>query len=308
MNDPHDTLPSLNALRAFEAASRHLSFRRAAEELRVTEGAVGQHVRGLEAALGLKLFERKPRRLTLTGNGQTYAASVRRAFDLLVEATQALRPESLKLTVSVTPTFAAKWLIPRLPDFTAAHPEIDLRIVATERNSHFQADGVDLAVRYGFPPFGPGLNTALLFDDILVAVASPRAVGNARGAPGTTRAIGRLLERHALLHDAHDQWPQFLAQLHHPKSATQGKHIRFNQTSLAIDAASEGQGIALSHYAFVARDIAAGRLMRVFTEELNTGAGFYLVSPRKSRHPEPVALLRAWLIDQARAEPQAAVN
>lgn len=305
MNDPHETLPSLNALRAFEAASRHLSFRRAAEELRVTEGAIGQHIRGLEAALGLKLFERRPRRLALTENGQTYAASVRRAFDLLVKATEALRPQSLKLTVSVTPTFAAKWLIPRLPDFTTAHPDIDLRIVATERNSHFQADGVDLAVRYGSPPFGPGLNTTLLFDDILIAVASPRAIGTMRG---NSRTLGRLLDRHALLHDAHDLWPLFLAQRHQPKSATQGKHIRFNQTSLAIDAASEGQGIALAHYAFVARDIAAGRLVRVLADELHTGAGFYLISPRKPRQAEAVALLRAWLLDQAHAEPQAAVN
>ncbi|CAB3792402.1 Glycine cleavage system transcriptional activator [Paraburkholderia caffeinitolerans] len=299
MKDPNETLPSLNALRAFEAASRHLSFRRAAEELGVTEGAVGQHIRGLETALALKLFERKPRALALTENGQSYAVSVRRAFDLLVEATQALRPQPLKLAMTVTPTFAAKWLIPRLPDFTAAHPEIDLRIVATERLSHFQTDGVDLAVRYGSPPFGAGLNAELLFDDILIAVAAPRALAGARKANG-------IVARHALLHDAHNLWPQFLAQIHQPLPSAAKKHIRFNQTSLAIDAALEGQGIALAHWAFVARDVAAGRLTRVFEDELRTDAGFYLVFPRKLQHPEPVAKLREWLHQQASAQSQAA--
>ncbi len=154
MTEAIGRLPSLNALRAFEAASRHLNFRIAAEELGVTQGAVAQQVRGLEAELDMKLFERHPRALTLTENGRRYAGSVRRAFDLLTEATQALRPEPLRLTVSVTPTFASKWLIPRLPAFLEAHPDIDLRILATDRLSHFQADAVDLAVRYGRPPFG----------------------------------------------------------------------------------------------------------------------------------------------------------
>lgn len=304
MKNPNEPLPSqlpsLNALRAFEAASRHLSFRRAAEELGVTEGAIGQHIRGLETALALKLFERKPRGLALTENGKDYAVGVRRAFDLLVEATQALRPQALRLAMSVTPTFAAKWLIPRLPDFTAAHPEIDLRIVATERLSHFQTDGVDLAVRYGSPPFGAGLHAELLFDDILIAVAAPRSLAG-------TRKTNGIVARHALLHDAHNLWPQFLAQIHQPLPSAAEKHIRFNQTSLAIDAALEGQGIALAHWAFVARDVAAGRLTRVFEDELRTGAGFYLVFPRKLQRPEPVAKLRAWLHQQALAQAQAAL-
>ncbi|RWF15024.1 MAG: LysR family transcriptional regulator, partial [Mesorhizobium sp.] len=140
-------LPSLNALRAFEVATRHLNFRLAAEELRVTQGAVAQQVRGLEAELGLKLFERQPRTLALTEAGRGYVANVRRAFELIAEATEALRPEPQHITISVTPTFASKWLIPRLPDFTAAHADIDLRIVASDRMANFQTDAVDLAVR-----------------------------------------------------------------------------------------------------------------------------------------------------------------
>ncbi|HHV66105.1 MAG TPA: LysR family transcriptional regulator, partial [Ochrobactrum intermedium] len=144
-------LPSLNGLRVFEVVTRHLNFRLAAEELGVTQAAVAQQIRGLEAELGLKLFERQPRTLVMTEAARAYIASVRRAFDLLSEATEMLRPEPQHLTVSVTPTFASKWLIPRLAEFTQAHPDIELRIVASDKVANFQTDAVDLAVRYGEP-------------------------------------------------------------------------------------------------------------------------------------------------------------
>lgn len=156
MSEDFAQLPPLNALRVFEVVARHLNFRRAADELGVTQGAVAQQVRSLEAHLAIKLFERLPRGLGLTDAGRSYQASIRRAFELIAEATQVLRPEPLHLTLSVTPTFASKWLIPRLPDFTASHSHIDLRVLATDRLSSFQNDAVDLAVRYGRPPFGPG--------------------------------------------------------------------------------------------------------------------------------------------------------
>ncbi|ABE36750.1 bacterial regulatory helix-turn-helix, lysR family protein [Paraburkholderia xenovorans LB400] len=297
MNDPLDPLPSLNALRAFEAASRHLNFRLAAGELGVTQGAVAQHVRGLESSIGLVLFERRPRALVLTENGRSYAASVRRAFDLLVEATQALRPQPLQLTISVTPTFAAKWLIPRLQDFTAAHPEIDLRIIATDRLSHFQTDAIDLAVRYGQPPFGVGLNAECLFESVLVAVGSPRLANELRSS-----GAARFFARYPLLHDAHNQWPPFLQEVLKQSAAIGEKNIRFNQTSLAIDAAMAGQGIALAPFAFVGRAIAMGGLSRIFDVELRTGSGFYVVTPRRLRHPGPVAAVRGWLLKQGREQ------
>jgi LysR family transcriptional regulator, glycine cleavage system transcriptional activator len=133
MSELYARLPPLNALRAFEAASRHLNFRLAAEELGVTQGAVAQHVRGLETVLGLKLFERHPRTLLLTESGRQYCVGVRRSFELLA-ATSALTPQARHVTVSVTPTFAAKWLLSRLPDFTSAYPDIDLRVLATGRS------------------------------------------------------------------------------------------------------------------------------------------------------------------------------
>ncbi len=183
-------LPSLNGLRAFEVASRHLNFRLAAEELGVTQGAVAQQVRNLEAQLGLHLFHRRSRSLFLTEAGRGYVTNIRKAFDLIAEATDVLRPEPAHLTISVTPTFATKWLIPRLTDFTEAYPLIDLRIVASDRVANFQTDAVDLAVRLGRPPFGPGLTAEHLFDQVLIAVASPAALTRL-GEDQATEAGGR---------------------------------------------------------------------------------------------------------------------
>ena len=295
MTDGFPRLPPLNGLRVFEAVTRHLNFRLAAEELGVTQGAVAQQVRGLEAGLGLKLFERRPRTLVLTEAGRSYAASIRRAFELIAEATETLKPEPKHLTVSVTPTFASRWLIPRLPEFTAAHPDIDLRILATDRISNFQTDAVDIAVRYGRPPFGPGLDAELLFEQVIVAVASPLLVERL----GPPDEAGNLL-RYALLHDAHNFWPQFLERACANGAITAAQNIRFNQTSLAIDAAIAGQGLALASLPFVQEDIATGRLVRPFATELRAGADFYLVSPRKPRRPEPVAAVRSWLRHSAR--------
>jgi LysR family transcriptional regulator, glycine cleavage system transcriptional activator len=185
MDDHRGRLPALNALRAFEASARHLNFRLAAEELGVTQGAVAQQVRGLEADLSVRLFDRLPRSLGLTDRGRGYASHLRRAFELMREATAALRPETSKVTISVTPSFASKWLISRLPEFTEAHPDIELRILATESLSNFHSDGVDIAVRQARPPFGPGIVADLLFEQEVVAVCSPSLLGRPRQlAPG----------------------------------------------------------------------------------------------------------------------------
>lgn len=297
MIPPLGPTPSLNALRAFEAASRHLNFRLAGLELGVTQGAVAQQIRALEAELGLKLFERQPRTLVLTHNGQRYATDVRRAFQMLATATQGLRPEPQHVTVSVTPTFATKWLIPRLADYTRQHPGVDLRILATERLAHFQTEAVDLAVRYGRPPFGPGLAADLLFEECLVAVGSPLLLRRS-GAPETVGDI----DRYVLLHDSQSAWADYFAHCKPPAPgapAPAPQAIWFNQTTLAIDAALTGQGLALVQKEFVAQDLSAGRLAKAFDEEQCTGAGYYLVAPRRQRAPEAVAGVKAWLLGQA---------
>lgn len=231
----------------------------------------------------------------MTEAGRSYVANIRRAFELIAEATEMLKPEPRHLTISVTPTFASRWLIPRLPDFTATHPDIDLRILATDRLSSFQTDAVDIAVRYGRPPFGAGLNTELLFEQVIVAVASPLLLEKL-GPPDEDDN----LTRYALLHDAHNFWPQFLERAYPGGVTASAKNIRFNQTSLAVDAAVAGQGLALASLFFVQDDIDAGRLARPFATELRVGSDFYLVSPRKPRHPEPTADVRSWLLTAAR--------
>lgn len=290
---PLHRLPPLNGLRAFEVAARHLNFRIAAEELGVTQGAVAQQVRGLEAELGLKLFDRLPRTLVLSEAGRAYAVHIRRAFELMAEATATIRPEPLHLTISVTPSFASKWLIPRLPDFLAAHPELDMRILASERISNFQSDAVDIAVRLGHPPFGAGLVADLLFEQELVAVCSPGLLPD-----GTVLTSGDLA-RFVLLHDTHNQWPEFVEKLHGGTPTAASKSIHFNHTSHAIEAAIAGQGMALASSIFVREDIAAGRLVRAFSETIRATSDFYVVSPRRPQHAQPVANVRDWLLRHA---------
>ena len=291
MQERSNRLPPLNGLRAFEAAARHLNCRLAAEELGVTQGAVAQHVRGLEADLGLKLFDRLPRALALTAPGRGYADHLRRAFALMVEATSALRPEPLRSTISVTPTFASKWLIPRLPDFAAAHPQVELRVLASETLANFQSDGVDVAVRQGRPPFGPGLVADLLFEQEVVAVCSPALL------PASPRPLATgALDQFALLHDAHDLWPEFAERALGRSLPMTSKRVRFNQTSLAIDAAIAGQGLAVASGFLVEQDLAAGRLVRAFAPGMRGALDSYVVVPRRPRRPESTGLIRSWLL------------
>jgi len=293
MSQGFNALPPLNALKVFEAVTRHLNFRLAAEELGVTQGAVAQQIRGLEASLGLKLFERLPRTLALTGAGAGYAVSIRQAFELIDEATRTLRPEPNRLTLSVTPTFASRWMLPRLPGFTAAWPDIDLRVLASERLVQFHHEGVDLAVRYGRPPFGAGLDATLLFSQTVLAVVSPTLLAEMGDPAESDRCL-----RYALLHDGHHLWPAFLASIFPNLSLHHQHHLRFNQTALALEAAISGQGIALTSPHFVQNDLASGRLVPAFRQQMTMDAGWYLVWPRRPREPAPVLAVRDWLLTQ----------
>ena len=288
-------LPPLNALRAFEAAARHCNFRLAAQELGVTQGAVAQHVRGLEADLKIKLFDRLPRTLALTDQGRRYSGQLARAFALITDATASIRPEPERLTISVTPTFAAKWLIPRLPEFSQAHPDIELRIVASDALANFQSDGVDVAVRQGRAPFGPGLVAELLFQQDLVPVCSPRLL-----APERSFLTLPELERLTLLEDGHGLWQQFLEMAGSKSSIRDLKRISFNQTALSIEAAISGQGVGLASRFLVDPDLASGRLVKAIEGSLLGELGFYVVRPRKARQPEPCSVVWNWLVASAR--------
>ncbi|MFD1216764.1 LysR substrate-binding domain-containing protein [Microbulbifer celer] len=278
-------LPPLNALRAFEVSGRRLSFRAAAEELGVTQGAVAQQVRALEEHLGLALFQRLPRGLALTPSGAAYLMDVTRAFDTLGDATGRLLEQPDTVTISVTPTFAAKLLIPRLAELNAALPGVELRTVATEAISDFERDQVDIAVRLTRPPFPSGLEAKLLFHQELVAVASPHLV---KDLPLPLSAAQ--LKARPLLHDALDHWPMFLR--------ADGKlpGAVFNQTTLALDAALAGQGIALACRAFVAADLEAGRLVQVTDETMIKEPSFFLVRKRSSLPLAPRDAVWDWCV------------
>ncbi|QMU60144.1 MAG: LysR family transcriptional regulator [Boseongicola sp.] len=290
-------LPPLNGLRAFEAAGRHLNFRAAAEELGVTQGAVAQQVRGLEAVLGLRLFDRHARGLSFTGEGRGYHAAVADAFQGLSAATAALKPGSEAVTISVTPTFAAKWLLPHLPELSNKAPEIDLRVMATEGVMSFRADGIDLAVRQGQPPFGASLEAHLLFRNRIVAVAAPGLL-DGLGGGGLVGA----LEKVPLVHDVHDLWPAFYRSVLRHEAPARRAGPRFSQTSLAMDAALAGQGVALVPQFLARRDIDEGRLVQVTEEALEGPGDFYLLAQRPVRDGGAIAKVLGWMTAAAEVE------
>lgn len=288
-------LPPLSGLRAFAVAGRTLNFRMAAERLGVTHGAVAQQVRGLEAQLGVALFRRGSRGLTLTDAGRSYHQAVGRAFDDLTEATRRLAQSRASVTLSVPPTFAAKWLLPRLPAFTANHAEIDLRLLATERLSSFWSDGVDLVVRLTRPPFSAGLRADLLFRQDLVAVCAPNL------APNGTLPVDRdTITKLTLLHDSHDRWPEFFQRHFGGLRESSRPALRFNQTALCIDAALAGQGAALVSRFLVGEHLEAGQLIMLWENALESDQHFFLLGPREARRGASAAV-RDWLVTQAAA-------
>lgn len=280
-------LPSLNAIRAFEASGRHLNFRVASEELGVTQGAVAQQVRSLERQLGRVLFERQPRGLKFTAQGALYFSDLTRAFDQLAEATHRLLDKPSAVTISVTPTVATRLLIPSLATLNQSLPEVELRTVATEALSDFDRDQVDLAIRLTRLPVPQSLEYHLLFKQHLIAVASPALVQN-RPLPVTPEEFIQW----PLLHDSLNQWPDFL-QLDRTLTGP-----IFNQTSLALDAALSGQGVALACEAFVRQDLAAGRLIQLSTRQSQPEASYYLIRKRQNSHDAAAKAVWQWCLQQ----------
>lgn len=288
-------LPSLNALKAFEAAARHGSFTRAAQELCVTQGAVSQQVKGLEAQIGLRLFNRERQGLVITEAGRLYLAVVRDAFDRLRLGTERLleRGNGSTLTVTTSPNFAAKWLVHRLGRFAAAHPDIDLRISASLQHVDFAREDFDLAIRHGDGEW-PGLHVTRLCTEELFPVCSPQLL---RGRAALRRPHD--IVRHTVLHtnDA-TEWGAWLERAG-VDARTVGAGIVFNQASMAIDAAVDGHGIALARTALASWDLRAGRLVRPFTLTLAVPYAFWIVCPLGTSELPKIAAFRAWALGEA---------
>ncbi|MGO3889568.1 MAG: LysR substrate-binding domain-containing protein [Paenalcaligenes sp.] len=280
-------LPPLNALRAFDVAGRRLSFRAAADELGVTQGAVAQQVRALEAHLGVHLFQRLPRGVALTPAGASYLSDISHAFDTLTTATERLAHRPDRVTISVTPTIAAKLLIPRLAHLYTVLPQVELQTIATDALSDFDRDHVDIAIRLTPRALPTTLEAELLFHQELIAVASPHLV-----LPHQPPLSAAQLITLPLLHDAHDRWPAFL------NSPSRLPGTLFNQTALAIDAALGGQGVALTNKAFVADDLRSGRLIAVSEHCITLPASYYLLRKRSATRLPAVDAVWDWCLQQ----------
>jgi len=295
-------LPPLNALRAFEAAARHLSFTKAAAELHVTQAAISHQIKGLEDYLGVRLFQRRNRALLLTEPAQLCLPGLRDGFDRLAEAMERVRGHDAGrlLTVTVTPSFAAKWLVPRLDRFRKAHPEIEVRIDASTQLVDLARDQVDVGLRYGSGDY-PGLNTDLLFDVAAYPVCSPRLLEGARPL-----RVPSDLRWHTLLHtewlaqrEEEPDWRMWLLAAGVP-DIDWTKGPQFNDWTLTIQAAIEGQGVVLGRTALVESDIAAGRLVRPFDLSVAGRFCYYMVCPPAAAKRPKVAAFRAWVLAEAR--------
>lgn len=289
-------LPSLNALRAFDAVARHLSFARAAAELHVTPAAVSQLIKLLEEELGQVLFKRG-KTLRLSAAASAALPLLREGFEQLQRAADRLRlgSSSGPLVISTPPTFAARWLISRLDDFQVQHPEIDLRLLATRRLVDFTLEDVDIAVRFGAGPFD-GLFTEQLMPEAIIPVAASNLASKITTPDD--------LQHCTLLHDeSHDwdpafpDWSTWLSSL--GVAVEQALRIRhFGDVNLVIQAATAGLGIALVWQSLVSDDLQAGRLVRLLNKSVPTNQSYHLVIPPDRLQLHKVAVFRHWILAQ----------
>lgn len=294
-------LPSLNGLRAFECAARHMSFTRAAEELNVTQTAISHQIRRLEDELGVRLFMRLKDGLALTEEGYAYLPGIRSAFLELRYSTEKLLESSNNsvLTISTLVSVASKWLLPRLPSFREAHPDIDVRISASTEWVDFRKGGIDAAIRYGDGNW-PGLRADWLMSDEIFPVCSPRLLTGDK--PLNTPVD---LAHHPLLQvsgvTAND-WNDWLHAAGQPPLTAKGPRLTFDLAMMAVQAAIDGQGVCIGRSTYVDDDLRAGRLVAPFDLRLKSASGFYLVTPHDQAESKKIVAFRGWL-SQVLAKP-----
>jgi len=294
--------PSLKALRAFETAARHLSVSRAADELAVTQPAVTQQIKSLENALGVRLVYREGQGLALTSPGRAYAERLHGVFHEIAAATADLLHQKKKsgaLTVSLLPTLAQRWLIPRLGSFQAIHPEIEVRFSTTARVVDLHREDVDLAIRFGEGSW-PGCHSQHMMSNDMFPVLSPQLQA---ARPLVTPAD---LANHTWLHveaePRHRDWPSWLAsagvECLEPRS-----RIAFETSSQALAAATAGLGVAIGHRPFVMDDLSSGRLAMPLQAALSSTQAYYVITASGIMLSPRVAAFSDWLLAEARYSP-----
>ncbi len=294
-------LPPLGALRAFEAAARHLSFAKAAEELHVTPAAVSHQVKALEEHLGQQLFRRFNRAVLLSEPGQRLLPGLRDGFDRLAEAVDRLRTADARgpLTVTVAPGFAAKWLVPRLDRFQTRHPDIEVRIDAAPQVIDLTREEVDIAIRYGAGKY-PGLRVDRLLPEEVSPVCSPHLLQG----PHPLREP-KDLRSHTLIHsawgedDSSPDWRMWLLAAG-VRDVDWTRGPRFGEYNLAIDAAIAGQGVALASGVLAGADLAAGRLVKPFALSMPSDFAYFVVSLMAAAERPKVKAFREWLFAEAK--------
>jgi LysR family transcriptional regulator, glycine cleavage system transcriptional activator len=302
----HRPLPPLNALRAFEAAARHLSLTRAAVELHVTAGALSHQIRALEDLLGLKLFERGVRSIALTAAGKQLYPGLQTGFVHIRDAVAGLGTsgDERVLVISTPPGFTSKWLAPRLYRFSAAAPEIDTRVSSSMNNANFLTDGVDVAVR------NLAIGTASdaefeveqLIEMCLVPVCSPKLVA-ARGPFTAAEALRRV----PLIHDdtlaSRAQVPTWADWFRAAgvEGADVSRGLRFNGADHALDATVEGAGVLLAHDVLAYDDLRTGRLVIPFALTLRSGRAYHFICPKRHRDRPNVQAFRSWIKQEVAA-------
>ena len=291
-------LPPLNALRAFEAAARCGNFTRAAHELFVTQGAVSRHIATLEGWLGVLLFERGRHGIRLTPAGDTYFASMRVALDQIEHGTRQLQQTSdeLLLRVKLPPTFAIRWLIPRLARFHALHPRVDVQITTSHKPADFDRDDIDVSIHSEpRPPIGPGYR--LLFRETLLPVCAPALL---RREPPLIEPAD--LAHHALLSSLnrpHD-WQTWLEAAGVQNIDTK-RGLKFENAAMAYQAAAEELGVMVGLLAFVRDDLASGRLVAPFTLRVPTEGGYFMAWRTDRPVPQRVRDFESWIATEAAA-------
>lgn len=287
-------LPSLNALRAFECAARHGSFTRAAEELCVTQGAVSRQIRKLEEQFDRRLFSRTTNTLSLTESGRELAPAVTEALTQLDRAAERLLRDVNVLRLQVMPTFAVRWLMPRLPDFAREHPRIDVRVTITLHPARLDSDSFDAGLLYGDGDW-PGCHADCLARECLAPVSATGSLETSE-----TPQPHAALSNATLLHTTTDRrdWPWWLEQAGIELPSCD-KGPAFETLDMAVRAAEAGHGVALADLSLIAEDLHAGRLKRLAGQPRYTGRGVYCVYPEQDRPNEALMLFRNWLLQTA---------
>ncbi|GHE85181.1 transcriptional regulator GcvA [Thalassotalea profundi] len=291
-------LPPLNALKAFEASARQLSFTKAAEELFVTQAAISHQIKSLEEHLGLKLFMRKNRALLLTEEGQSYFLDIKDIFTSLQEATEKLLARGSKgaITVSLQPSFAIQWLVPRLTSFSVQHPEIDVRIKAVDQDDNSLTEDVDVAIYHGRGRW-PKVHADKLHTEYLIPVCSPMLLTDKK--PLNTIHD---LAHHTLLHDtSRRDWKRWFKEAN-----VKGMNVNhgpiFSHSAMVVQAAVHGQGVALAQSILAKPELDAGRLINLFDLHLVSKNAFYIVCREHQMEVGKIAAFRQWVLDTVAAE------